>query len=139
MAELIAEHAPSGAMVVSLQNGVGNVDVLLARLGGMARVVPGMVPFNVVQTHGDGQPAIPSHHQRLIRSAPAGRHLRETLDARSLRGRRARRTWAACCGGKLLLNLNNAQCARGRAAGHPAPTAAGGCCSRPRSGRGWRC
>src|SRR5262245_58277284 len=31
MAELIAEHGSSGATVVSLQNGVGNVDVLLAR------------------------------------------------------------------------------------------------------------
>ena len=55
MAGLIAEHAPAGATVVSLQNGVGNVDVLLARLGGMGRVVAGMVPFNVVQTHGEGR------------------------------------------------------------------------------------
>ena len=37
MAELIAEHGASGVTVVSLQNGIGNVDVLLSRLGGMAR------------------------------------------------------------------------------------------------------
>src|SRR5262245_64615478 len=45
MAGLIAEHAVSGVTVVSLQNGVGNVDVLLARLGGMGRVVSGVVWF----------------------------------------------------------------------------------------------
>ena len=78
MAELIAEHAPSGATVVSLQNGVGNVDVLLARLGGMARVVAGMVPFNVVQTHGSGEP--PRFHR-----ATSG-----TVADRRRRGRSAR-------------------------------------------------
>ena len=67
IARLIAEHAPAGVIVVSLQNGVGNVDVLLANVGGMGRVVPGMVPFNVVQSHGTGRrrgfiarPAAPS-------------------------------------------------------------------------------
>ena len=35
MAGLIAEHASSGVTIVSLQNGVGNVDLLLARLGGI--------------------------------------------------------------------------------------------------------
>ena len=98
MAELIAEHAPSGATVVSLQNGVGNVDVLLARLGGMARVVPGMVPFNVVQTHGDGQPA--RFHRATsgtiqIGAGVAG--LRETLDVHGSRSPSIR-TWSACCG-----------------------------------------
>ena len=41
MAGLIARHAPSDAVVVSLQNGVGNLDVLRARLGDEQRAVGG--------------------------------------------------------------------------------------------------
>jgi 2-dehydropantoate 2-reductase len=94
--------------VVSLQNGVGNVDVLLARLGGMARVVPGMVPFNVVQTLSQGEP--PRFHRAtsgtvLIGAGVAG--LRAALDAKGVAvgesGDMAGVLW-----GKLLLNLNNA-------------------------------
>ena len=55
MADLIARHAPADAIVVSLQNGVGNVDALRARLGASRTIVPGMVPFNVVQTRNGGQ------------------------------------------------------------------------------------
>jgi 2-dehydropantoate 2-reductase len=108
MAGLIAEHGSSGATVVSLQNGVGNVDVLLSRLGGMARVVPGMVPFNVVQTHIPGGP--PRFHRAtsgtvLIGAGVTG--LREALRAEGLAvaesGDMTGVLW-----GKLLLNLNNA-------------------------------
>jgi 2-dehydropantoate 2-reductase len=108
MAELIAEHAPSGATVVSLQNGVGNVDVLLARLGGMARVVPGMVPFNVVQTHGDGQPA--RFHRATSGTIQLGAGvagLREVLDARGF-AVAEQKDMGGVLWGKLLLNLNNA-------------------------------
>ena len=108
MAALIAEHGASGATVVRLQNGVGNVDTLLERLGGMARVVPGMVPFNVVQTRAQGQP--PRFHRAtsgtvLIGTGVAG--LRETLSARGL-AVAERRDMAGVVWGKLLLNLNNA-------------------------------
>ncbi|MCX8281801.1 2-dehydropantoate 2-reductase [Phyllobacterium sp. 0TCS1.6C] len=54
LAELIARHAPPHCIVVSLQNGVGNAEILRAALGPHGPVVPGMVPFNVVQTE-DGQ------------------------------------------------------------------------------------
>lgn len=47
MAELVARHAPSDAVVVSLQNGVGNLPVLRDGLPGR-KVLGGMVPFNVV-------------------------------------------------------------------------------------------
>ena len=47
IADIIAQHAPPDAVVISLQNGVGNVAVLRARLPGR-RVLAGMVPFNVV-------------------------------------------------------------------------------------------
>src|SRR6195256_3776576 len=47
IAGLIAQHAPPDAVIVSLQNGVGNVAVLRERLPGR-RVLAGMVPFNVI-------------------------------------------------------------------------------------------
>ncbi len=50
MAGLIARHAPAEAIVISLQNGVANADVLRAQLAPAQRVVAGMVPFNVVQS-----------------------------------------------------------------------------------------
>jgi 2-dehydropantoate 2-reductase len=108
MAGLIAEHAPSGITVVSLQNGVGNVDVLLSRLGGMARVVAGMVPFNVVQTRAPGEP--PRFHRATSGTVMIGAGvpgLREALGVTGVpvaeRGDMTGVLW-----GKLLLNLNNA-------------------------------
>ena len=47
MADVIARNAPPDVVVVSLQNGVGNVAVLRHRLPGR-RVLGGMVPFNVI-------------------------------------------------------------------------------------------
>src|SRR5882757_11548146 len=47
MADIIARNAPPDVIVVSLQNGVGNVTVLRNRLPGR-RVLGGMVPFNVI-------------------------------------------------------------------------------------------
>src|ERR1700682_4812672 len=47
IARIIAQHAPADAVIVSLQNGVGNVSVLRQRLPGR-RVLAGMVPFNVI-------------------------------------------------------------------------------------------
>src|SRR5438093_6559115 len=47
IADIIAKHAPADAVIVSLQNGVGNVAVLRQRLPGR-RVLAGMVPFNVI-------------------------------------------------------------------------------------------
>jgi 2-dehydropantoate 2-reductase len=108
MAELIAEHAPSGVTVASLQNGVGNVDVLLARAGAVARVVPGMVPFNVVQTHGDGQAA--RFHRATsgtIRIGPGVAGLRESLNVPGA-AVAEHPDMAGVLWGKLLLNLNNA-------------------------------
>jgi 2-dehydropantoate 2-reductase len=108
MAELIAEHGSSGATVLSLQNGVGNVDVLLARLGGMARVVAGMVPFNVVQTREAGAP--PRFHRATSGTVQIGAGvagLREALDVKGVAVAESR-DMAGVLWGKLLLNLNNA-------------------------------
>ena len=53
MADIIAAHAPADAVIVSLQNGVGNVAVLREKLPGR-RVLAAMVPFNVIAL-GDGR------------------------------------------------------------------------------------
>ena len=108
MAGLIAEHAPSGATIVSLQNGVGNVDLLLQRLGGLARIVAGMVPFNVVQTHGSGEAA--RFHRATsgtILVAGGVEGLRPALDVEGA-AVKEHRDMPGVLWAKLLLNLNNA-------------------------------
>jgi len=47
IADIIASHAPIDAVIVSLQNGIGNAAALRERLPGR-RVLAGMVPFNVI-------------------------------------------------------------------------------------------
>src|SRR5947199_4314662 len=47
MADIIARHAPADAVIVSLQNGVGNAALLREKLPGR-RVLGGMVPYNVI-------------------------------------------------------------------------------------------
>jgi 2-dehydropantoate 2-reductase len=108
MADLIAEHWSSGGTVVSLQNGVGNVDVLLARVGGMGRVVPGMVPFNVVQTLAAGEPV--RFHRATsgtIQVAAGVPGLRQALNVEGA-AVAEHRDMAGVMWGKLILNLNNA-------------------------------
>jgi 2-dehydropantoate 2-reductase len=56
MAKLTAAHAPANAIVVSLQNGVDNGEVLRRNLPAKAAVISGMVPFNVVQSEPDITP-----------------------------------------------------------------------------------
>jgi 2-dehydropantoate 2-reductase len=103
MADIVAKHAPSDAVIVSLQNGVGNTAVLRRHLPGR-RVLGGMVPFNVIAL-GEGR----------FHRATSGDIVIEQDEARiagklSVPGLRVRPTdnidgvqW-----GKLLLNLNNA-------------------------------
>lgn len=103
VADQIAQHAPQDAVIVSLQNGVGNVAVLQERLGGR-RVLAGMVPFNVVAM-GEG---------RFHRSSSGDIHVGEDADntaaAMSVPGLnlRASRDIAGVQWGKLIINLNNA-------------------------------
>jgi 2-dehydropantoate 2-reductase len=103
IAERIAQHAPADAVIVSLQNGVGNVAVLRARLPGR-RVLAGMVPFNVV-AQGEGRFHRATSGDIVIERDDAG-----TADRLSVPGLKMRATgnidgvqW-----GKLLVNLNNA-------------------------------
>lgn len=103
IAERIAQHAPPEAVIVSLQNGVGNVAVLRAGLPGR-RVLAGMVPFNVV-SQGEGRFHRATSGDIVIERDEAG-----TADRLSVPGLKMRATgnidgvqW-----GKLLVNLNNA-------------------------------
>ena len=108
MAGLIARHAPPDAIVVSLQNGVANADVLRAHLKPSQRAVAGMVPFNVMQTRGKGER--PRFHRAtsgtlLVEAGVPG--LRDALDVPGV----AVAEHADMTGvlwGKLVLNLNNA-------------------------------
>ena len=108
MAGLIAEHASSGVTVVSLQNGVGNVDLLLARLGGMGRIVAGMVPFNVMQSQGSGEPA--RFHRATSGTMMIGAGVPGLRAALNVKGAAVAEhpDMTGVLWGKLMLNLNNA-------------------------------
>jgi 2-dehydropantoate 2-reductase len=103
IAEIIARHAPADAVIVSLQNGVGNVAVLRERLP-RRHVLAGMVPFNVVAP-GAGRYHRATSGDIVIEQDDAG-----TADRLSVPGLRVRASAdiAGVQWGKLLLNLNNA-------------------------------
>jgi 2-dehydropantoate 2-reductase len=103
IAEAIARHAPPDAVVVSLQNGVGNAAVLRQRLPGRT-VLAAMVPFNVVAS-GEGRFNRATSGDIVIEQDDAG-----TATALSVPGLNMR-TSADIAGvqwGKLVVNLNNA-------------------------------
>ncbi len=103
VADIIASHAPSDAVIVSLQNGVGNAAVLRQRLPGR-RVLGGMVPFNVMAL-GQGRFHRATSGDIVIERDDA--HIAEKLSVPGLVVRPTGNIdgvqW-----GKLLLNLNNA-------------------------------
>jgi 2-dehydropantoate 2-reductase len=103
IADVIARHAASDAVVISLQNGIGNTPVLRQRLPGR-RVLAGMVPFNVVAS-GAGRFHRATSGDIIIEQDDAG-----TAQRLSVPGLRMRATAdiAGVQWGKLLVNLNNA-------------------------------
>lgn len=103
MASLIATHAPQDAVIVSLQNGVGNLSLLREKLPGR-RVLGGMVPYNVIAL-GDGRFHRATSGDIVIEQDDAG-----TADKLSVPGLKLRATddIAGVQWGKLLFNLNNA-------------------------------
>ena len=104
-AHAVAGHAKPSALIVSLQNGVGNVDTLRSLMSGW-QVLAAMVPFNVVQMDGNrfhratgGELMIEADARLEPWLAPfrqAHLPLQQCED------------FAAVQWGKLLLNLNNA-------------------------------
>jgi 2-dehydropantoate 2-reductase len=103
IADIIAKHAPADAVVVSLQNGVGNVTVLRQRLPGR-RVLAGMVPFNVIAL-GEGR-----FHRATSGDIVLEQDDAATADQLSVPGLKLRPASdiAGVQWGKLLVNLNNA-------------------------------
>ncbi len=102
-ADLIARHGAPSAIVISLQNGVSNADVLRVKLPGRT-VLAGMVPFNV-QSQGDGR-----FHRATSGDIVVERDAAGTAAALSVAGLKLRATGniAGVQWGKLVLNLNNA-------------------------------
>jgi 2-dehydropantoate 2-reductase len=103
MADIIAAHAPADAVIVSLQNGVGNVAVLREKLPGR-RVLAAMVPFNVIAL-GDGR-----FHRATSGDIVIERDDDDTAQQLSVPGLRMLATddIAGVQWGKLLVNLFNA-------------------------------
>jgi len=103
MAEIIARHAPQDAVVISLQNGVGNVAVLREKLPGRT-VIGGMVPFNVVAL-GEGR-----FHRSTSGDIVIGKDNADTASGLSVPGLelRAADNIDGVQWGKLIVNLNNA-------------------------------
>lgn len=103
VADLIARHAPADAVVISLQNGVGNVSVLRQRLPGR-RVLAGMVPFNVIAL-GAGRFHRATSGDIVIEQDEAGTAAQLSVPHLTMRptGNIVGVQW-----GKLLINLNNA-------------------------------
>ncbi len=103
MAVIIAAHAPADAVIVSLQNGVANVDMLKKHLPAH-KVLAGMVPFNVMAM-GNG---------RFHRSTSGDIVLEKDQDAIAERlsvpglKLQSNDNIAGVQWGKLLVNLNNA-------------------------------
>lgn len=101
----LARVLPEHATVVSLQNGVRNVEVLRAALPGR-RVLAGMVPWNVVRRDRG------AYHRGttgtlMIEAAPEGEPLLAAARAAGL-PIEARRDMPAVQWTKLVMNLNNA-------------------------------
>jgi 2-dehydropantoate 2-reductase len=103
----IARHGRDGALVISFQNGISNVDVLERALGERFEVVRGMVPFNCAYL-GEGR------FHKGVAGAPL--YAENRPRTRELAGRvgagpaelQLSDDMLGIAWGKLLINLNNA-------------------------------
>ncbi|HEV2611954.1 MAG TPA: 2-dehydropantoate 2-reductase [Noviherbaspirillum sp.] len=98
----ILKYGKPGALVISLQNGVGNAEVL--RLPDCT-VLGGMVPFNVAQLP-DGRFHRGTEGELMVQASPALARWRALFAAAGL-PLIEREDFAEVQWGKLLLNLNN--------------------------------
>ena len=102
----IAQHGTAGATVISLQNGVSNIEVLEKGLGGRFEIARGMVPYNVAYL-GKGR-----FHKGVAGDLYAEQRAgTRTLAERAGDGPAALKLSDDMLGlawGKLLINLNNA-------------------------------
>jgi 2-dehydropantoate 2-reductase len=102
----IAKHATPGALVISLQNGVSNVDILEQGLDGRFEVARGMVPYNVAYL-GEGR-----FHKGVVGDLYADQREGTCSLAEKVGGGPAALKLSddmlGLAWGKLLINLNNA-------------------------------
>jgi 2-dehydropantoate 2-reductase len=102
----IGRHAKKGALVVSFQNGVSNVEAIEAALKRRFEVAAGMVPFNIAHLgHGRFHKGVAG--ELVATDAPRLRDLADRIGKGPAQLRLAR-DMAAIAWGKLLINLNNA-------------------------------
>ncbi|HXG82212.1 MAG TPA: 2-dehydropantoate 2-reductase [Sphingomicrobium sp.] len=102
----IAAHGRRGAMVISLQNGISNVEVLESELGGRFKVVRGMVPYNVAYL-GDGRFHKGVAGELYAEDRPETRELAKAI-GQSPASLKLSEDMVGIAWGKLLINLNNA-------------------------------
>jgi 2-dehydropantoate 2-reductase len=100
----LALHAAPNALIVSLQNGIGNADLLRRVLPGRT-VLAGMVPFNVVQLP-DSRFHRGTEGSLMVEASPALAPWLPAFEAAGL-PLVQRNDFVAVQWGKLLLNLNN--------------------------------
>jgi len=105
-AKQIAEHATQGALVISFQNGVSNVDVLEQGLGGRFEVARGMVPYNVAYL-GEGRFHKGVAGDLYAEKRAGARRLAEAV-AGGAGELKLSDDMLGLAWGKLLINLNNA-------------------------------
>ena len=105
-AKEIARHAKKGALVVSFQNGVSNVETLRGLLKGRFEAAAGMVPFNVAGL-GEGRFHKGVAGELIAEDVAALRSLAERIGGGPARLRLSA-NMPGIAWGKLLINLNNA-------------------------------
>jgi 2-dehydropantoate 2-reductase len=105
-AKEIGVNARKGALVISFQNGVGNVDVLRQELGDWVQIAPGLVPYNVAYLGGGRfHKGVAGHLYADDRQQT--RELSEAI-GEGPASLRLSRNMLGLAWGKLLINLNNA-------------------------------
>jgi 2-dehydropantoate 2-reductase len=105
-ARQIAQHGRDGALVISFQNGISNIDVLRKKLGNRFEIARGIVQFNVAYL-GEGRFHKGVAGALYVEDSPETRALAQRIDngpaALKLSDDMLGIAW-----GKLLINLNNA-------------------------------
>ncbi|QAY75800.1 2-dehydropantoate 2-reductase [Sphingosinicella sp. BN140058] len=105
-AKQIARHGKNGALVISFQNGVSNVDALRDVLKDRFEIAQAMVPFNVAYLgHGRFHKGVAG--ELVVQDIPRTRVLAQEVGGGPAALRLAD-DMAAIAWGKLLINLNNA-------------------------------
>ena len=102
----IADNGRDGALVISFQNGISNVDVLRARLGERFRIVRGMVVYNVAYL-GRGHFHKGVAGELWAERRPETEELAEQVGA-GAGSLKLSEEMLGLAWGKLLINLNNA-------------------------------